>query len=185
MANGLMSSIINPAQVDALGALDKGRERQATQQAGQILGETFTGKIGALARLSPDKAIALSKAVGIPLDDKGRLNNFMGTAVAANKLVQAGLTQEAVQFVLQHTTIPSGCNIATAIPFAMIGFTKVAREQGEWAATTALEILAGKKPSEIPVVTNHKAKIYLNMRLAKKLDITLPMELMEQAIFVE
>ena len=49
--------------------------------------------------------------------------------------------QEAVQFVLQHTKIPSGSNIATAMPFAMIGFTKVAREQGEWAAKTALEIL--------------------------------------------
>jgi len=58
-------------------------------------------KIGALARLSPDKAIALSEAVGIPLDDQGRLNNFMGTAVAANKLVQAGLIQEATQFVTE------------------------------------------------------------------------------------
>ena len=99
MANGLLVAIINPAQADVIGAFDKGRERQATAKAGQILGETFTGKIGALARLDPDKAIALSKAVGIPLDDAGRLNNFMGTAVAANKLVQAGLTQEATQFV--------------------------------------------------------------------------------------
>lgn len=101
MANGLQSAIINPAQADVIGAFDAGRERQATGLAGQILGETFTGKIGALARLSPDKAIALSQAVGIPLDDQGRLNNFMGTAVAANKLVQAGLTQEATQFVTE------------------------------------------------------------------------------------
>lgn len=102
MANGgLLGSIINPAQADVIGAVDAGRERQATGMAGQILGETFTGKIGALARLNPDKAIALSKAVGIPLDDQGRLNNFMGTAVAANKLVQAGLIQEATQFVTE------------------------------------------------------------------------------------
>jgi len=92
--------------------------------------------------------------------------------------------ESAVEFVLENAEIPSGTTILTAMPYAMIGFTKVAREQGEWAAGAALEILAGKKPIEIPVVTNQKAKIYINMQLAKQLDITFPMELIEQAVFV-
>lgn len=93
--------------------------------------------------------------------------------------------KDAVKFVLENTKIPSGTTIQTSMPFAMIGYTKVAQEHGEWSAETALEILAGKKPSDIPVAYNQKAKIYLNMPLAKKLDITFPMELMEQAVFVE
>lgn len=93
--------------------------------------------------------------------------------------------QAAVQFVLKNAKIPSGCMIHTAMPFALIGFTKVPQEQGEWAARTALDILAGKSPKDIPVVTNKKAKVYLNMRLAKKLGIKFPMELIERAGFVE
>ena len=86
---------------------------------------------------------------------------------------------------LKNTKIPTGTTIQTATSFTMIGFTKVAEEQGEWAAQAALEILAGKKPSDIPIASNQKAKIYLNMRLAKKLNITFPMELIQQAIFVD
>jgi len=93
--------------------------------------------------------------------------------------------QAAVQFVLKNAKIPSGCMIPTAMPFSLIGFTKVPEEQGEWAAGTALDILAGKSPKDIPVVTNKKAQVYLNMRLAKKLGIKFPMELIERARFVE
>ncbi len=92
--------------------------------------------------------------------------------------------QAAVKFVLKNAKIPSGSMIPTAMPFALIGFTKVPQEQGEWAAKTALEIIAGKSPKNIPIVTNKKAKVYLNMRLAKKLDIKFPMELIERATFV-
>ena len=61
---------------------------------------------------------------------------------------------------------------------------KVSEEQGEWAAETALEILAGKSPKEIPIVTNKEAKIYLNMPLAKRLGIQFPMELINSANFI-
>ncbi len=93
--------------------------------------------------------------------------------------------REAVQHVLKHAKIPSGCMIPTAMPLALTGFTKVPQEQGEWAAKTALEIIAGKSPKDIPIATNKKAKVYLNMRLAKKLGIKFSMELIERATFVE
>jgi hypothetical protein len=54
-------------------------------------------------------------------------------------------------------------------------------EQGEWAAQAALDILAGKSPRQIPVVRNKKAKIYLNMRIAKILGVKFPLELLENA----
>jgi ABC-type uncharacterized transport system substrate-binding protein len=57
-------------------------------------------------------------------------------------------------------------------------------EQGAYMGRMALRILKGESPEDIPLVTNKKAKIYLNMKLAKKLEITFPMDLIEDAIFV-
>jgi len=39
-------------------------------------------------------------------------------------------------------------------PFVLVGYMKSGEEQGAWAARTALEILNGKSPAEIPVVEN-------------------------------
>jgi len=68
-------------------------------------------------------------------------------------------------------------------PFVLITFATHPEEQGRWAATTALKILSGTPPSQIPVVTNKAARVILNMRLAKKLGIRFPMELIDRAAF--
>ena len=99
MANGLMSGIINPAQANVLGALDAGRERQATDMAGEILGQTIGGKIGDLARISPDTALKFAEATGVPLTSQGRIKNLMGVNIMGAKLLQAGQIQEAAQFL--------------------------------------------------------------------------------------
>ncbi len=91
----------------------------------------------------------------------------------------------AVNFVLKHTEIPSGIMLELMAKYVLACFAKYGSEQGEWAANTALEILMGKNPGEIPVTTNKKAKVILNMKLAKKLGVKFPMELIERASFVE
>lgn len=55
------------------------------------------------------------------------------------------------------------------MPYAVYGLTKVAEEQGEWAAKTALEILAGKKAEEIPLTRNVQSKAWLNIKLANQI----------------
>jgi Gnt-I system high-affinity gluconate transporter/Gnt-II system L-idonate transporter len=55
------------------------------------------------------------------------------------------------------------------MPYAVYGLTKVAREQGEWAARAALEILRGKRPGAIPVVSNHETRCYFNPDLAGRI----------------
>ena len=52
------------------------------------------------------------------------------------------------------------------LPYAAYGLTKVAREQGEWAARTALKILAGAHPADIPVVRNEQTRCFVNSGLA-------------------
>ena len=96
---GLLGGIMNPAQTDVLGAMDKGRDRQATRMAGEMLGETMGGKIGALAKLSPDKAMAYAKALNIPLDATGRINKAIGTQVMVTKLLDAGQQDLAAQLL--------------------------------------------------------------------------------------
>ena len=103
-ASGVLGAIANPAQVDVLGAVAAGRKTQARDLAGEILGQTFTGKLGALAQLDPDTALKLSQSLGIPTDSKGRLDNFKGIAIAANQLVQAGQVENAIQFLDEEAT---------------------------------------------------------------------------------
>lgn len=91
----------------------------------------------------------------------------------------------ALALILDHSRIPSGNWDAWMAPYALVSFATVPAEQGEWAAHTALRILAGTPPGEIPVVRNQKARVLLHMGLAKKLGIKFPMELIERATFVE
>jgi hypothetical protein len=99
-----------------------------------------------------------------------------------------GLPEDASEihnFIFESTKIPTGSWDAWMGPYTLITKATYPEEQGEWAAKTVLEILDGKSPSDIAIVTNYKAKIILNMKLAKKLNIKFSMGLIEQATFAE
>ena len=55
------------------------------------------------------------------------------------------------------------------LPYAAYGLTKVAREQGDWAARTALRILAGTRPTDIPVARNQQVRCFVNSGLATRI----------------
>ena len=88
---------------------------------------------------------------------------------------------EMVRFVQANTVVPTGAMERHITDYALITFAKIGEEQGEYAARTALAILAGKSPREIPIVANKKAKLFLNMKLARKLGITFSVEMLESA----
>jgi len=69
------------------------------------------------------------------------------------------------------------------MPYAVFGFTKVAQEQGEWAAQQVLDIFNGKDISEIKLTENQKAKTFLNKSLAEKINFTDFEKLGEYEIF--
>jgi ABC-type uncharacterized transport system substrate-binding protein len=60
------------------------------------------------------------------------------------------------------------------MPYAVFGLTKVAREQGEWAARAALEILRGKRPGDIPMVPNTQTRCFVNPELADRIGFHAP-----------
>jgi len=81
---------------------------------------------------------------------------------------------KAQQFALDNTRIPTGCLLDWMAPVVFLGATRSAQEQGSYAATTALKILDGTRPADIPIVGNTQANIIINMKIAKKLGIKVP-----------
>ena len=76
---------------------------------------------------------------------------------------------EAAAFVRTHTRKPAVTTDDFMMSYALLGLTKTQVEQGEWAARTALEILDGRKPADIPVVRNRRRVAYVNTTLAATL----------------
>ena len=91
----------------------------------------------------------------------------------------------ADQFILENTKIPSGGTGDNNVRFALLGKVKIAEEQGWWLGKTALRILDGTSPADIPLTTNKESRIYLNMQLAKKIGVIFPIELLEKATLLE
>jgi ABC-type uncharacterized transport system substrate-binding protein len=92
---------------------------------------------------------------------------------------------DMVRFLSNNIQVPTGALYEVYAYQALITCANMGEEQGDYMGRTALRILNGDRPEEIPLVENKKAKIYLNMTLAQKLGITFSMQLIEDAIFVE
>ncbi len=67
------------------------------------------------------------------------------------------------------------------MPLAMLGFTKLPEEQGDWAGRTALAILDGTPPAEIPIIANRRWDLWLNSSLLARAGIRLPDKLSSKA----
>ncbi len=83
--------------------------------------------------------------------------------------------------VLELTRKLSVTNHDWMMPFAIIGVTKVAEEQGEWAGKAAIAILGGIAPSAIPIVPNNRRDIWVNPKIINAASITLPVSMMRKA----
>ena len=91
-----------------------------------------------------------------------------------------GSTMKDVEsFILETIKIPTAAYDSFMNRIALLTLSTIPEEQGQWAATKALEIIDGTPPNAIPVTTNRKAKIFLNMKLAKILGVKFPMDLIE------
>jgi hypothetical protein len=89
--------------------------------------------------------------------------------------------EEAKAFIQDNTIAVTCSSQYYMAEFVLVGHMKQGEEQGAWAANTAVQILAGESPMHIGVTQNKNARIMLNMRLAKKLNVVFPIDLIEQA----
>ncbi|TNF88003.1 MAG: hypothetical protein JSU67_15370 [Gammaproteobacteria bacterium] len=88
---------------------------------------------------------------------------------------------EMAAFALEHAKKLVVTNHDWMMPFSTIGFTKIPQEHGEWAAQTAIEILNGKSPGEIPIVANRDWDLWINTSHLESTRITLPRKFVRKA----
>jgi ABC-type uncharacterized transport system substrate-binding protein len=87
----------------------------------------------------------------------------------------------AERFAMENMKIPVGCVSTSVMCCSVFGLVKIALEQGDWAAKTALEVLDGRKPSQIPQTRNKQGQIMVNLELAELLDIAFDPILLKNA----
>lgn len=88
---------------------------------------------------------------------------------------------DAHTFVLENTRIPCGATETRMLPYALVVYAHVPEEQGTYAATTALRILGGEKPIDIPVKHKNQAKVWVNLEIAEKLGVVFPISVLKNA----
>ena len=105
---GLLGGIMNPAQADVLGAMDKGKKRQALEMAGEIMGQTQYGKLGALYRTDVELGDKVANALGIPKGATGRIEAMKGAYTLANQFAQAGDNETAAAVMDDYVSMIQG-----------------------------------------------------------------------------
>ncbi len=91
----------------------------------------------------------------------------------------------AEKFLLENTKVVTGSRSDYMSKFVLITVGKIPEEQGEYAAMTALNILNGESPVNIPVVTNKKSVVILNLKIAEKMHVDFSPYLIKIAEFIE
>jgi len=87
----------------------------------------------------------------------------------------------AEQFLLENTKVPTGTHNTWMARFALFTLARLPEEQGRYAALTALKILDGVKPSDIPLVRNKESRKTVNLKIAKAAGFTVPPSLLQDA----
>lgn len=77
---------------------------------------------------------------------------------------------EALAIIEKYIKIPLVTCEDFMMPYSVFGLTQVSREQGEWSAKTTKEILSGTSPARIPVSRNLLSTVWINKRLAEKIN---------------
>ena len=83
---------------------------------------------------------------------------------------------DAVAFVEKNIQVVTGTTNKWMLKYSVLAYAKLASEQGEWAAETAMRILLGESPADIPIERNKKGDIGVNKRLAQALGVNVPEE---------
>ena len=125
--------------------------------------------------LSFDQRLASSLAEWIEAYTAGQEYDFIiiGSNAGINDWDET-VVREAILPLTRRLTVTSH---TWMMPVSMLGMTKVAEEQGEWAGQVALQILAGSPPSRFPIVANRKWDLYLNQVLLSAGGVSLPAQL--------
>lgn len=91
---------------------------------------------------------------------------------------------QAQALMLARTRIPTGGFDDYLASLVIFTFAKEPEEQGEWMAATALRILDGASPADIPMAENKRARLIVNLELAHAAGLVLPVSLLKTATII-
>jgi len=89
--------------------------------------------------------------------------------------------ERVASFVSKKGKLLSVTNYDWMIRYAILAVSKVAEEQGEWAAEVALAVLNGENISDIPIIVNRRWSVQVNMDLLLASHIKLSQNVMLHA----
>ncbi|MCX7044013.1 MAG: hypothetical protein NTX50_00815 [Candidatus Sumerlaeota bacterium] len=97
----------------------------------------------------------------------------------------AGITKfdpaDAEKFLAENTRIPTGGNQPGMERYVAVVIEKSLEEHGIYAARTALKILDGAHPADLPVAKNSRIKLIVNLKMAKPAGIVFPLSVLKEA----
>ncbi len=111
--------------------------------------------------------------------EKSSEYDFM--VLGSNAGIEGWSDSEALMAALTRSQKVSVTNHKSMLPYSTLAFTKLASEQGEWAANVAINILNGISPADIPIASNKKWDLWVNELNLQQLDIDPPRNLLRKA----
>jgi ABC-type uncharacterized transport system substrate-binding protein len=93
--------------------------------------------------------------------------------------------EAAASFILENSFIPTGSTLKSTSHLSLISVVRLAEEQGWWSGKRAVEVLNGRKISDIPIAENLETALFLNLVLARQMEIVFPVELLKKAALVD
>lgn len=88
---------------------------------------------------------------------------------------------EASRLIATQTKVLTGSFNLWMAPYVAITYARVGSEQGRWAAQTALRILDGTRPADIPLAHNQEDILLINARLARMAKYQVPAPYLQAA----
>jgi len=110
-----------------------------------------------------------------------RSSEYDFTVMGSNAGIEDWNEEEATTSALEYATKVSVTTDKWMMPFATFGFTKLAKEQGDWSASVAIKILQGTNPADIPLASNKKWDLWVNESILSKLNLQLSRRLLRKA----
>lgn len=123
------------------------------------------------------KSFAEWKTTFLELQDSADIVIHSGLLVSAD----GWDLSKAEQFVMENVKVPIGTVNEAIMSCAVLGLVKNPEEAGEWTAESALKIIDGAKPADIPVTRTKKGRMVINLEMAKKLNISFDLQILRNA----
>lgn len=98
--------------------------------------------------------------------------------------IQGWEEKKAKAFLLENVKKPTGSHLSFMAEYVIYTIGKIPEEQGEYAAKTALRILGGENPADIPLARNTRVRLVVNLKMAKAAGVVVPFKVLKTATVI-